>query len=106
MKNMRTVLHEILGEDVSPAEALRAYRIKAGISQDQMQEITGVARSNISALENDRMEMTSHYAIIFGAVLKIHPAEILFPNGKVVKTAEILKIEKKAAAFLKKKAAG
>ena len=105
MKNMRNVLHEILGEDVSSGEALRAFRVKAGISQDQMQEITGVARSNISALENDRMEMTSHYAIIFGAALKIHPSEILFPNGKVAKTDEILKIEKKAAAFQKKRIA-
>ena len=106
MKNMRKVLDDILGEDLSPGEALRGIRVMAGISQDEMQEITGIARSNISALENERLEMTSHYAMIFAAALRVHPSEILFPNGKFEKTKEILEIEKRAAAVLKKHAAG
>lgn len=106
MKDMRSVLHDILGEDLTPGEVLRAIRVKAGISQDELQEITGIARSNISALENGRLEMTSHYAMLFGAALKTHPAEILFPNGKFEKTEELLKIEMKAEAVIKRHAAG
>jgi transcriptional regulator with XRE-family HTH domain len=106
MKDMRSVLNEVLGEDLTPGEALRAARVKAGISQDELQEITGVQRSNISALENGRLEMTSHYALLFGTALQVHPAEILFPNGKFQKTQELQKIEKKAAAIIKKHAAG
>lgn len=106
MKDMRSVLHDILGEDLSPGEVLRAIRVNAGISQDELQEITGIQRSNISALENGRMPMTSHYAILLGAALKTHPAEILFPNGKFEKTKEVLEIEKKAAAVRKRHAIG
>jgi len=99
MKDMRDVLHETLGSDLSAGEVLRGLRVKAGLSQDDLHEVTGVSRSNISALENGRLEMTSHYAMLFGAALKAHPADILFPNGKFQKTAEFLKIEKKAAAL-------
>lgn len=106
MKNMRAVLHEILGEDLTSGEILRALRVKSGFSQDELQEITGVARSNISALENGRLEMTVHYALLFGAALRVHPSDILFPNGKFEKTEELKKIEKKAEALSKKHAAG
>ena len=101
MKNMRSVLNDIIGDEITPGETLRALRIEKGISQDELQEITGVARSNISALENQRLEMTAHYAMLFGAALNTHPSNILFPNGKFNKTEEILKIE-----IFKKHAAG
>ena len=106
MKDMRSVLNEILGEDLSPGENLRALRVKKRLSQDQLEEITGVARSNISAIENSRLEMTSHYAIIFGAALGVHPSDILFPNGKFKKTDEVKKIEEKAKKIFKKLAVG
>ena len=106
MKDMRKVLYGILGEDLTPGEVLRGARIYAGITQDELSEITQIARPNISALENGRLEMTSHYAVLFGVALNIHPAEILFPNGKFEKTEEMRKVEKRAAAILKKHAAG
>ena len=102
MEKMRKVLHQILSEELTPGEVLRGARIEAGISQEDMEEITGIKRSNISALENGRMAMTSHYAEIFGAALSLHPADLLYPNRKVAKSEEILKIEKKAKAFIKK----
>ena len=100
MKKMRTILHDILGKNLTPAEVLKGARIEAGISQEQMSEITGIKRSNISALENGRIQITAHYAEIFAAALQIHPANILYPNGEVLKTKEILLIEKKAAKIL------
>jgi transcriptional regulator with XRE-family HTH domain len=106
MKEMREVLYEILGEDLSSGEFLRGLRIKLGLSQDQLSEITGIARPNISGLENDRIQMSSHYAEIFSAVFKVHPSQILYPNGKVRKSSEILKLEKKAEAYLKKLSIG
>jgi transcriptional regulator with XRE-family HTH domain len=104
MKKMRKVLHEILDEELTSGEVLRGARVEAGISQDDMEEITGVKRTNISALENGRISVTSHYAEIFGAVLKLHPADILYPNRRVIKSEEILKIEKKAELVMKKHA--
>ncbi len=106
MKDMREVLYGVLGENLSSGEVLRGLRIKCGLSQDQLAELTGLQRPNISGLENERIQMTSHYAEIFSAVFKIHPSEILYPNGHVKKTSELQKLEKKAEAFFKKIAAG
>ncbi len=102
MKEMRKVLENLLGEDLSSGEVLRGLRVKSGLSQDELAELTGIQRSNLSALENDRTQMTSYYAEIFSAVFKVHPSDILYPNGNVKKTAELLKLEKRAEAYFKK----
>jgi transcriptional regulator with XRE-family HTH domain len=74
---------------------IRAIRKSFNITQDALAEVTGLQRSNLSALENGKIEMTAHYAEILGAALGIHPSTILFPNGHHKKSAEILEIEKK-----------
>lgn len=101
---MREVLHDLLERDLTSGELLRGARVELGISQEEMEIITGIKRSNISALENDRIRMTSHYAEIFSVALGLHPADLLYPNRKVVKSEELLEIEKRARAFLKKQA--
>lgn len=106
MKEMRSVLKEILGSDLSSGETIRGARIKANLSQDVLAEITGIQRPNISALENDRIELTLKYAIILGVALNIHPSELLFPNGKIKKTEAIKKIEKRAKIIQKRHAVG
>lgn len=106
MKDMRGVLENLLGEDLSSGEVLKGLRIKKGLSQDELAELTGIQRPNLSALENDRTQMTSYYAEIFAAIFKIHPSDILYPNGYVKKSAELLKLEKKAEAYFKKSSVG
>ena len=105
MEKMRKVLHEILDQDLTSGEVLRGARVEVGISQEEMEEITAIKRSNISALENGRIQMTSHYAEIFAAALGMHPADLLYPNRKVVKSKEILEIEKRAKEVIKRHAA-
>ena len=51
MENMRKFLHEVLDQDLAAGEVLRGARVQAGISQEEMEEITGIKKSNISALE-------------------------------------------------------
>jgi len=106
MEKMRQALYEILGEELNSSEVLRGARIEAGISQEELEEITGIKRSNISALENNRMEMTSHYAEILGAALGMHPADLLYPNRQFLKSKEILEIEKRSQAVIKRHAKG
>jgi len=102
MKPMRPFIQKILAEDLTPGEVLRGLRIEAGISQEQLQDITGIQRTNISALENGRIPMTSAYADIFAAALKAHPADILYPNRKFEKSDELRKVEKRAENLMKK----
>lgn len=106
MERMSKVLYEILGENLTSGEVLRGGRVECGLSQDDLEEITGIKRSNISALENGRMDMTSYYAEILGAALSIHPADLLYPNRIVRKSKEILQIEKKAAVVIKRNKVG
>jgi transcriptional regulator with XRE-family HTH domain len=102
MKEMRAVLQNLLGEDLDTGEVLRGLRINSGLSQDELAELTGIQRTNLSALENNRIQMTSYYAEIFAVVFKVHPSDILYPNGHVKKSADIVKLEKKAEAYFKK----
>ena len=102
MKDMRSVLQNLLGDDLSSAEVLRGLRINSGLTQDQLAELTSIKRTNLSALENDRIPFTSHYAEIFAAVFKVHPSQILYPNGHVRSTPELKRLEKKAEAYFKK----
>ncbi|NOT77605.1 MAG: helix-turn-helix transcriptional regulator [Bacteriovoracaceae bacterium] len=102
MKEMRRVLENLLGEDLSSGEVLKGLRINKNLSQDELAELTGIQRTNLSALENDRTPMTSYYAEIFSAVFKVHPSEILYPNGYVKKSDDVLKLEKKAESYFKK----
>ena len=104
MKDMRPFIHKVLGNDLTPGEVLRGLRVEAGVSQEQLQDITGIQRTNISALENDRIPMTSQYADVFAAALSCHPADILYPNRKFEKTDELRKVEKRAEALFKRAA--
>lgn len=96
MKSMRTILNDLTPTPTTPGELIRSVRHNFGITQDALAEVTGLQRSNLSSLENDKLEMTVHYAEILGAALGLHPATILFPNGYQKKSTEIIEIEKRA----------
>ena len=44
---------------------LRAFRKGLRLSQEDLEKITGIRSTNISALENDKLPFTAHYADIF-----------------------------------------
>jgi hypothetical protein len=50
--------------------------------------------------------MTAHYAEIFAAVLKVLPAQILYPNGNVKKLVKFLNMKSGVKSFFKKNALG
>ena len=103
MKYMRNVLHKILADDLESHEVTGGARIGSGLSQDEVADITGIQRPNLSALENGRTPMTSHYAEILGVVYGLHPADILYPNRKLEKSTLIIEIEKKAELVKREK---
>jgi transcriptional regulator with XRE-family HTH domain len=102
MKRMRKVIDELLEDDFTPGQVLRGLRIEKAVSQEGLSSITGIQRSAISALENDRIEMTSHYADIFSVVFKVPPYKVLYPNGELKKSKDLKKIEKRADAYFKR----
>ena len=50
------------------------------LSQRGLAELTGIAQSNISALETGAREIGRERAVILAKALKVHPAVILFSD--------------------------
>lgn len=100
-KKMLDVLNELVPEGATPGEMLRALRKRDGLTLEEMGEITGIKDNNLSAIENDRIEMSQHYAEVFASALDVHPMIFLYPNGKFEKSAELKKIEKRALRYRK-----
>jgi transcriptional regulator with XRE-family HTH domain len=100
-KKMIDVLNELVPEGASAGDMLRALRNREGLTLEEMEEITGIRDNNLSAIENGRIEVSQHYAEVFAAALGVHPMVFLYPNGKFEKSAELRKIEKRAAKLRK-----
>lgn len=100
---LNNLLNEMAGDEFSSGDVLRAFRKRIGLSQEELAELTGIERPNISALENDRTEMTQHYAELCAAALKLHPSELLYPNNHYEMNDRAREIAKRTIAFLEKK---
>ncbi len=98
---MLNILENLVSEKATSAEVLRAFRKREGFSLDDLEEITGIAATNLSAIENGKIDMTRHYAEIFAAALDVHPNALLYPNGKFVKDKKLIEIETRAKKFRK-----
>lgn len=62
---------------------IRTLRIKLGLTQQKLAELSGVARPNISALECGRLSLGLDRAELLAKVLGVHPQELLWPNWKL-----------------------
>lgn len=80
-KKMMDVLDELVPEGATSGELLKALRKREGLTLEQMENITGIRDNNLSAIENDRIEMSQHYAEVFAAALDVHPMIFLYPNA-------------------------
>lgn len=60
---------EVCVIDVQLRCKLRDRRQAQGISQRDLSDLSGIARTNISAYENDRVEMTVETAVKFALIL-------------------------------------
>ena len=65
---------------MSPGEMLRVLRELQFLSQRELADLTGIAQSNISALETGAREMGRERAVILAKALKVHPSVILFSD--------------------------
>ena len=80
----------------TPGELLRAFRKREQFTLEDMFEITGVAVSNLSAIENGKIPMTPHYAEMFACALCVRPDAFLYPDGHFAKDERLLEIEHRA----------
>ena len=63
---------------VNIGEKIRQIRESKKISQEKMEELTGIARTNISSYENGKTKPNLETIEKFAKALKIHPTELLY----------------------------
>ncbi|MCB1198209.1 MAG: helix-turn-helix transcriptional regulator [Deltaproteobacteria bacterium] len=68
------------GITLSPGEIVRELRELKGWSQLDLERETGISQTNISAIENDRVEIGKSRAITLAEALNVHPASIMFAD--------------------------
>ncbi|MBW2588725.1 MAG: helix-turn-helix transcriptional regulator [Deltaproteobacteria bacterium] len=76
-----------IGISVTPGEMLRTVRELQELTQTELATMTGMAQSNLSALETGAREMGRERALVLAKALKVHPAVLLFPDFDVSEVA-------------------
>lgn len=74
------------GESIlmAPGEMVRELRELKGWSQLDLAAETGISQTNISAIENGRVQLGKERAIVLAEALSVHPASIMFADYDVV----------------------
>jgi transcriptional regulator with XRE-family HTH domain len=71
--------------DVTVGESVRILRELQELSQNELSELTGIAQSTISAIENDKVSVGVERAKVIARALRVHPSVIVFPGWDVEK---------------------
>jgi transcriptional regulator with XRE-family HTH domain len=103
MKDLLEVIHKYKGPSTS-GSVIRAHRRNWRVTLKELSQMTGIAESNLSLIENDRVEIGTRRASLIGAALGIDPAFILFPEGSEgAFKKEVERVSKKASKLLAEK---
>jgi len=65
---------------VSTGEVIRILREKKGWTQEELAKRSGISSSNLSMLENDRLDIGKKRAEQIAKAFAVHPAIIMFPE--------------------------
>ncbi len=65
----------------TPGQVVHAFRTSFGLTLKELEQITGVSQTNLSAIENDRVDIGIRRSVLLAAAFGIEPQQILFPYG-------------------------
>lgn len=65
---------------MTPGEMIKTLRELKEWTQVDLANKTGISQANISAIENDKVEIGKQRAINLGEALNVHPASIMFAD--------------------------
>jgi len=66
--------------ELTTGEVIRMLRELKGWTQVQLSELSGINSTNISLLENDRVDIGKKRTKQLANAFKVHPAIIMFPE--------------------------
>lgn len=100
MASLKKLLDELGASDTAPSQAVRLFRKGLGMTLKEVEEVTGIRESHLSAIENGKIEVTQHYAEVFAAAFGLHPTAFLYPNGEFNKSKDLEAIERRAKKYI------
>lgn len=65
---------------LSSGEVIRMLRELKGWTQENLAEHSGISPTNLSLLENDRVDIGKKRALQIAKAFGVHPATIMFPE--------------------------
>ena len=65
----------------TPGQIVRAFRTNFCLTLRELEYVTGISYTNLSAIEHDRIEIGVRRAVLIAAAFGIDPGRILFPRG-------------------------
>tara|TARA_Y100000590_G_scaffold467929_1_gene648629 strand:+ start:198 stop:458 length:261 start_codon:yes stop_codon:yes gene_type:complete len=65
---------------LTPGEMIKTLRELKQWTQQDLAEMSGISQANISAIENDRVEIGKQRSILLGEALDVHPGSIMFSD--------------------------
>ena len=69
---------------LSTGETIRMLRELKSWTQDELARRSGISATNLSALENDKVEIGKRRAEQIAKAFNIHPAIIMFPEYETI----------------------
>lgn len=93
--------------DMTPGKVIRAFRKNFGFTLADIEKVTGIKESNLSAIENESRPVGLDIALRLAAFLGVDPSTLLFPQGGMAALEEpdLTKIRKDASRLREKKRA-
>jgi transcriptional regulator with XRE-family HTH domain len=102
MKSLKSILNEVEPKPVTSGQIIRAIRKSLELTLKDVESISGIRETHLSAIENDAYELTKKYAEKIAATLGVQPWLILFPEGNSP-SPEIREIQKRRKKLLASK---
>ncbi len=79
---------------------IRAFRKNFQVTLKELSKLTGIPESNLSAIENERLDIGVRRASLIAAAFGLSPEALLFPNGSSRYEKEATKIRKAASKLI------
>ena len=94
-------------QKTTTGKIIKAFRENFRITQCELAKITGIAETNLSAIENDRVEVGVKRAVLIATALGLNPSQLLFPNGvEATYAKEVHRVQRVSARVMAKKKVG
>lgn len=102
MALLKDLLKDFGAHDTTPSQTVRVFRKGLGMTLKEVEDVTGIRESHLSAIENGKIEMTQHYAEVFASAFGLHPTAFLYPGGEFKKSKDLRAIERRAKKYLER----